>query len=632
MTGSEGAIRPFWSPDGRQIAFVAPSRTLKKVDLLGGPAQTVCPMPGLGLPEGLTWSRDDVIVFSAGGKLFRVSARGGEPVPLGALAEGESARFWPQFLPDGRHYLYVSLAPRPEDQGIYVGSLDSDLRQRIVASEYKAGYSSGHLLFVKDESLMAQAFDATRLGLSGQPVPVIQQLALRKGARPAPGATYSASANGVLAWRAAWTAGSPSSSIWFDRSGRQLGTVGGRAKYFGFSLSPDETSLALCRTDPVTNVKNQRDIWIIDVARGTSRRLTFDAGDDCNPAWSPDGSRVAFFSDRRGVREIYEKPANGSGDDSLVFASRDQPLNLEDWSADGRFLVYNAPVPGGNKNDLFLLPLSSAGERKPIAFLGTPALEHMGALAPNGRWLAYRSAELGPGEVYVRDLSPQGERGPGKWQVSTGGGMEPRWRRDGKELFYVSGSTIMAVAVEPEATLLRSRRPAGRSSTFPCPSSPLDRFDVTRDGQRFLVDTPLTPHGAHPRPGERAAVGTIDDGHAPSSRHASRPVRDRRPDRRGRDGGRLQGARHAARADGRDQGLEGGLQRALPQRGARRRRPQPPPHLHAARRGARLPGDGVRRRQAAARARCPSPRSCGWPARSRTRSSTRTRRRSSTAT
>jgi eukaryotic-like serine/threonine-protein kinase len=494
VPGSEGAFQAFFSPDGRQMAFFA-SGALKKVGPSGGPAQTLCQIPGL--PWGATWNRDDVIVVSASllgsgkGRLFRASARGGEPEPLGTLADGESARFWPQFLPDGRHYLYLSLAARPEGQGIYVGSLDSDLRKRIVATEYNAAYTSGHLLFVKDDALMAQPFDATSLELSGEPFPVLEQLSLFKLAGMAPVATYSVSANGVLAWRPRSTSMmEPKQLTWFDRSGQKLGTLGEPGAYISANLSPDERSVAVSRVDPASNLNNRRDIWILDVERGTSRRLTFDPADESNPVWSPDGTRIAFFSDRRGVREIYQKAADGSGEEELVLASKGQPLNLEDWSQDGRFLVYNAPMGLPNRQDLFLLPMSGAGERKPITFLATEAIEMMGAISPNGRWLAYRREVAGRGEIHVTDISPQGRSGPGKWQVSTGQGWQPLWRRDGRELLYLADSVLMAVAVKPDAKSFEAGAPRSLFD-LPTPSRLKDRFVVARDGQRFLLSVPL---------------------------------------------------------------------------------------------------------------------------------------------
>jgi len=494
VPGSETGFQPFWAPDGRQVAFFSPGG-IKKVDLSGGPAQTLGQHPGL--PWGATWSRQDVILFSASlsgsgrGEIFRLSARGGEPEPLGTLAEGESARFWPQFFPDGRHYLYLSIAVRPEDQGIYVGALDSNLRKRLVATEYNAAYSpSGHLLFVKDDALMAQPFDATSLSFSGDAFPVLEQVALFKMGGAAPVATYSLSATGVIAWRPRSTAMlEPKQLTWFNRSGEKLETLGVPGVYISPSLSPDERSVAVSLVDPVSNVNNRRDIWILDAARGTRRRLTFDPADEGNPVWSPDGSRIAFFSDRRGVREIYQKRVDGSGDDELLLASQVQPLNLEDWSPDGRFLVYSSPMGLPHRMDLFLLPMSPAGERKPVTFLETEAGENMGAVAPSGRWLAYRSQQAGRGEVYVGDLLPQGQRGPGKWQVSTAGGWRPRWRRDGRELLYAADSTLMAVAVKPEAASFEGTPPR---ALFDIPSRAFqDGFVVTRDGQRFLLAVPL---------------------------------------------------------------------------------------------------------------------------------------------
>jgi hypothetical protein len=323
-------------------------------------------------------------------------------------------------------------------------------------------------------------------------------LALVKIGRPVPHAIYSVSANGVLAWRPRSIPLADSKQLtWFDRSGEKLGTLGEPAVYFAPALSPDEKSVAVCRMDPVPNPGNRRDIYIFDVARGTSpRRLTFDPADDCGPVWSPDGSRIAFFSDRRGTREIYQKAANGSGDEELLLAAKDQeghdPLGMstEDWSPDGRFLVYNSSI-GTHFNDLFLLPMSLAGKRKPITFLATDAAEMMGAIAPNGRWMAYRSDYGHRGEIYVSDLSPRGERGPGRWQVSTGDGWQPRWRRDGKELFYAAGSTIMSVAVKADAASFEAATPRPLFEV-PLTGTPLrDRFAVTRDGQGFLLNLPL---------------------------------------------------------------------------------------------------------------------------------------------
>ena len=240
--------------------------------------------------------------------------------------------------------------------------------------------------------------------------------------------------------------------------------------------------MAVCRTESATN----RDIWIVDAGSGTSRRLTFDPHDDCAPAWSPDGRRIAFFSDRRGVREIYEKRSDGSGDDELMVASQDFPLHIEDWSTDGRFLVLNSPRPL-TRLDLFLVPLEPPGERKPIPFQATEALEHRGKISPNGRWIVYCATGPQRPEIYVRDLTPQGQPGAGKWQLSNAGGWVTRWRRDGKEILYASkatGSPLMSVPVRTDGPIFEPGVPTSLGVTVGVPG---DAFDVTRDGQRFLV-------------------------------------------------------------------------------------------------------------------------------------------------
>ena len=350
LPGTEGASQPFWSADGRSVAFFSHDH-LNAIDVFNGSVRSICRSPAVNSVAG-TWNHSGDIIFGAiRSGLFHVISSGGMARPV-VVPGCSTCAIWPQFLPDGRHYLYLSITARPEDQGIYVGSLETDLRKRIVASEYAAAFSPpGSLLFVKDDALMAQPFDATALELSGEPVPVLEQLALFKIAQPAPRAIYAVSTNGVLAWRPRSTRiVEPKQLTWYDRSGVRLGTLGVPAVYFAPALSPDEKSVAVCRMDPVANSNDRRDLWIFDVERGTSRRLTFDPADDCGPAWSPDGRRIAFFSDRRGTREIYVKAANGSGDEELLLAAKDQesrdPLGMssEDWSADGRFLVYNAAI------------------------------------------------------------------------------------------------------------------------------------------------------------------------------------------------------------------------------------------------------------------------------------------------
>jgi hypothetical protein len=369
LQGAESGSAPFWSPDSRQIAYWG--RTgLRKVDRAGGPAQLICQgcrpsMGGGGVTHGAAWGAAGVIVYSEVGRLFRVSAQGGQPQALGPLVPGETGRFWPQFLPDGRHYLYLSLASRRDDEGIYVGALDSALRKLIVATAHSAAYSPpGYLLYIREGALVAQPFDAARLTLWGEPTTVLdEEVAQVSGAVTGAPALFSVSANGVLAWRPgpAWER---QQATWIDRSGRILGTVGGPGALPSPALSPDNKSVALCLGEGPP----QRDLWIVDVASGASRRLTFDPHDDCGVAWSPDGKSIVFFSDRRGVREIYHKRVDGSGDDELLVASRDFPLHPESWSADGRFVSYNTSRTGQG-HDLFLLPVST---REPAPFPFSP--------------------------------------------------------------------------------------------------------------------------------------------------------------------------------------------------------------------------------------------------------------------
>jgi len=326
---------PFWSPDGRQIAF-ASRDTLQRVDVSGGTPVTICTCD---LTLGGTWNRDGVIIGTSikTHALYRVSAAGGDPKPLLPLAEGETGQVWPQFLPDGKHYLYLSLSNRPNQQGIYVASLDSTDRKFLVGTNVNAAYvQSGQLLFIRGDVLMAQPFDLRNLAFAGEPRPVADHIETGAAAGFA-GATFAASPNGVLVWRGG-VQFPPSSLQWFDRSGKKLGAVGEVADYSNPALSPDDSKLAVGIRDPQTKT---RDIWIFDLLRGTKTRLTIDPADDLDSIWSPDGTRIAFSSDRTGRRNIYETPADGSGSEKLLLGGKEGQENVEDWSRDGKYLMYN---------------------------------------------------------------------------------------------------------------------------------------------------------------------------------------------------------------------------------------------------------------------------------------------------
>jgi Tol biopolymer transport system component len=470
-------FHPSWSPDGRHLAFSSAYEGLMKADLSSGSAQVIC---ASCRPGQSTWGTKDVLVFTTEGKLSRVSAAGGSPEPVGAVVPGEVGRFSPQFLPDGRRYLYLSLGEKTEDDAIYVGDLEGDLRRRLVGTSHKAVYSPpGYLLYMRDDVLVAQPFDAESLELSGEPVAILDEKVARiRGKVFESAAWYSVSANGVLAWRPA-PFGSQRQLTWFDRAGKKLGTVGEPAVQNAFGLSRDGRSAALCRAEAQSA---DRDIWIVDVASGAGRRLTFDPHDDCGPLWSPDDTWIAFFSNRRGRREVYRKRADGSGDDELVLASRDVDFSPDDWSSDGRFMAFNVRRSTGNVDILFLAT-DAEGEARATPFLSTPAAETQGRFSPNGRWIAYQSNESGIMQVYVRGVTREGRPGPGMWQVSQERGFFPKWRPDGRELFFEGRGQVLAVDVKTDGLVFEAGvpRPLGWE-----PGGGL--VGVTRDGERLLFE------------------------------------------------------------------------------------------------------------------------------------------------
>ena len=476
---------PFWSPDSQQIAFHF-GGTLQKVDPSGGPPVTICSSDDCG-GYGGTWSRDGVILFTnRAGLLYRVSATGGDAKPLRPLAQGETAQAWPEFLPDGKHYLYLSQGRAPYQQGIYAASIDSasnsNDRAFIVASNTQAAWlQSGQLLFTRGSVLMAQPFDLSSLRLSGDPRPVADHIELAANLGQLPLATFAASPSGVVVWR--HTKPTPPSSLqWFVRNGKKLATVGEPADYSNPGLSPDDQKLAVCIRDPQTGT---RDIWIFDLVRGGKTRLTFDPADDIDPIWSPDGTRIAFTSNRSGQRNIYWKLADGSGPEELLVGGKEAQENVEDWSRDGKYLIYN--YPSGPHADLRVLPL--AGDRKPVTYLDTAFYTSQSQFSPNGRWVAYYSNESGTKEVYVQGFSLDPSQPRGKWQISTGGGELPRWRRDGKELYYHFGTQYFAVEVKTDGPSFVAGvpKPLFEAHAVGSTGSGGSPYVVTSDGQRFLV-------------------------------------------------------------------------------------------------------------------------------------------------
>jgi len=486
LPGTEGANSPFWSPDSRFVGFsVFTEGKLKKVEVTGGPPQTLC---DAAQALGGTWNREGVIVFGhLNAPLHRVAAAGGPATPVTELdaSRKETSHVLPHFLPDGRHFLYVARTNQQGGADIYVAALDSKERKRLLGADSNAVYAGGHLLFLRERTLLAQAFDAGRRELTGDPVPVAEQVGVSFGR-----GNFSASETGVLAYGGG--SGGNRHLAWFDRTGKPLAVAGPPAGYNDLNLSPDQTRVAAAVLDRQGGFS---DVWLLDLARGTSSRFTFDPAGDSLPVWAPDGSRIAFTTSRDGPANIYQKVSSGAGNDEPLLKS-DAGKSLHDWSRDGRFLVYSQVDPK-TKRDLWVLPLF--GDRKPMPYLRAEFDESHAQFSPDGRWMAYVSNETGASQVYVQPFPASG----GKWQISTAGGSQPRWRRDGKELFYLSlDAKLMAVPIQAGATLQPGiPNPLFQSSIAGAVSLAFShRWAAAADGQRFLfinaaeeaTSTPLT--------------------------------------------------------------------------------------------------------------------------------------------
>ena len=490
LAGTEGVVLAAWSPDSRFLAFVA-GGSLRKMDASGGPSIRLADK---ATNFGLAWSPQGDILFApdGAGPLFRVSASGGEPSPATTLDQtnGETGHGSPFFLPDGRRFLYAVRANTPdanEPRGVsvYVGSLDAGERRLLLQGAYNAQYASGYLLFTRDATLMAQPFDAGRLELTGEAVPLAEQL--RLGGATGRAAAVSASQATTLVYQTG-PAGYRSQLTWYDRAGKPVGSIGEPADQISIELSPDGTRALASLSD---GSRRTRDLWIYDLRRGLRTRFTFDPANESVGAWSPDGERVVFNSSRRaGSFDLYQKASDGSGREELL-VSDDHTKEPHGWSPDGRTLAYSA-VDARTLQDLWTVGLT--GEHKPAVFLQTPFIDVRPRISPDGRWLAYSSNESGRAEIYVTTFP----NGSGKWQVSTAGGNFPRWRKDGKEIFYLSPDNALTVAVLSTAGAtfqvsnvqrLFEIRPGQSGIAGQGVAQGGYAYDVSADGQRFLVNT-----------------------------------------------------------------------------------------------------------------------------------------------
>jgi Tol biopolymer transport system component len=491
LVGTQGASFPFWSPDGKFIGFFADGK-LKKVEVSGGQPQVLCDAPN---GRGATWNRDGVILFTPDGTgvgLFRVSSSGGSPVEITKLdaSRFETTHRWPVFLPDGKHFLYLgaNFSGQLENNAIFLGSLDSQERRLLVSTSANAAYAEpGYLVYLRDNNtLVAQPFDRRRYALSGEPHTLSNEVLYTPLVDRA---VFSASSGDILVTQTGKGA-SLSQLTWFDRSGKPAGTVGVPGSYNNVRLSPDGRRVATDQTD--ADGRNV-DIWILDPARGATTRLTFGPS-FVTPIWSPDGRQILFSSSRKLGFQLYLKNADGSGSEEEVADLGHVPVNAWDWSREGKYVLVR------KGNELWYL---SGPERVAKPLLQAKGTVRNAQFSPDGRWMAYASNETGSMETYVSSF-PSGN---GKWQVSSAGGQEPRWRQDGKELFYLSADgKLMAVAV---TTGLPALAGAGFEAGSPValfqthrrqPVSALDVFsyDVSADGQRFLVITKMDEANAAP--------------------------------------------------------------------------------------------------------------------------------------
>jgi Tol biopolymer transport system component len=488
----------FWSPDSRFVAFLSSDNKLKKVDASGGPAQTIC--DATRTVVGGSWSREGVILFGDQPRgVMRVSDAGGTATAVTAFdpARQELAHVFPEFLPDGRHFLYFRASSVPGNNGIYVGDMDTKPSQQsskpLLVNDGSPEYyvpsgnsSSGHLMFYREGTVLAQVFNPNKLELSGDAAPVAEQVGSVNGRI----GFFSAASNGVLVYVGGSTTGI-TQLTWFDRAGKNLGTVGEPGNFGSLALSRDGKQAAVSRSGAQARSSN---LWLFDLTRsGAATRFTFDASRDDYPVFSPDGSRIIFTSNRDGAGNLYQKFTNGAKNEELLLKTAENKFPYS-WSGDGRFLLYSVQTAKA-KGDIWILPMDGS-KKELMLFQGTEFDENRAQFSPDGRWIAYDSDESGRLEVYVREFSLGSDGKPeatGKHQISNGGGAVPHWREDGKELMYFSTDRRTVMSAEIGTKPVFQNLPG--KVVFQASEAGAGPPAVSGDGKRFFAARPVGQGG-----------------------------------------------------------------------------------------------------------------------------------------
>ena len=479
LAGTDGAALPMWSPDGRSVAFFA-ARELRRINLDDGTVQRVCGLPADGLSGG-DWSASGTILFATGadaGQIYAVPATGGEAKRLMPVdqARGEANHHNPQFLPDGRRFFF-SVDGEDRAAGLYLSSLDTpDERQRLVPGAVRRLYADGHLLFHADGTLMAQPFDLQRMALGGDPVAIGPSLGAWE-VNPGFG-WFGASPAGTLAYTSQGAAASEVQLTWRDRKGGDVGTIGAPGSFSQIVLSPDERNIAF----EVRDAAGRYDVWVMDAARGVSSRVTLTEADKRDPVWAPDGRSLVFIARTDKGPELRRKGLR-AGDAETVVAAVELDYIPESWLPDDTLLVIRRN-PQTDDQTVWTLPLAG-GEAQPV--LTASRLDEP-QLSPDGRWLAYVSREAGQDDVYIEPFKREGDR----VRVSAAGGGQPKWRRDGRELYFVTpANRLVAVDVRAGDERLDVSLPTELFEIQGIQGTGYDDYAPSADGQRFLVKVPL---------------------------------------------------------------------------------------------------------------------------------------------